>query len=169
MILKCPIRRLCKRLKLSPEVITATVRDEYRELGYENQQARVVSMPRRLSERPMAELSSGDVTQEQAPIEHGAHEAAKSNGGQFPAQIVELQKLLVLIAAADASLTADVICSKYFKTKDQTFNYDAVKAWRKEKSLNWVHSQCKKIREDYKTILPPPEPLEAEGQETLPL
>jgi recombination protein RecT len=37
MIAKCPIRKLCKRLKLSPDTLAATVRDEYRELGYEDQ------------------------------------------------------------------------------------------------------------------------------------
>lgn len=50
MVLKCPIRRICKRLKLSPEVIAATVRDEYRELGYDGEQRPAPKMPRRLSE-----------------------------------------------------------------------------------------------------------------------
>jgi hypothetical protein len=50
MILKSPTRRHCKRLKLSPEVIAATVRDEYRELGYDGEQPPAPRMPRRLSE-----------------------------------------------------------------------------------------------------------------------
>jgi recombination protein RecT len=40
MIKKTPIRRLCKRLRLTPEVLAATVRDEYRELGVETEEER---------------------------------------------------------------------------------------------------------------------------------
>jgi len=67
MILKTPIRRLCKRLKLTADVLTATVRDEDRELrGVLPEEAEgsiyditpeVITEPRRKSENGQAPAS----------------------------------------------------------------------------------------------------------------
>jgi recombination protein RecT len=72
MICKTPLRRLCKRLKLSPDMIEATVRDEYRELGYEGERPalRTIQMPRRMSEpAPAGEESQEQPTGEAEPPE----------------------------------------------------------------------------------------------------
>ncbi len=83
MIKKTPLRRLCKRLKLSPEVVAATVRDEYRELGYEHgkPEARQVMMPRRASELPPAPED-----QEKAETKPAALQAPAVKDDQAPAK-----------------------------------------------------------------------------------
>ena len=49
MILKTPMRRLCKRLKLTPAKLAAVVRDEYRDLGVENPpEPHRIQMPQRM-------------------------------------------------------------------------------------------------------------------------
>lgn len=53
MIKKTPMRRLCKRLKLTPDVLAGVVRDEYRDAGVGEGTAespRVMIMPRRKGE-----------------------------------------------------------------------------------------------------------------------
>ncbi len=52
MIKKTPMRRLCKRLNLTPERLAGVVRDEYRAVGVENARtsAPAMPMPRRRSE-----------------------------------------------------------------------------------------------------------------------
>ena len=52
MIKKTPMRRLCKRLNLTPERLAGVVRDEYRALGVEDARtsASAMPMPRRRSE-----------------------------------------------------------------------------------------------------------------------
>jgi recombination protein RecT len=44
MIKKTAIRRLCKRLRLNPDILAATVRDEYRELGVEDSEERTYTL-----------------------------------------------------------------------------------------------------------------------------
>ncbi len=92
-IKKTPIRRLCKRLKLSPEVIAASVRDEYRELGYEHgrPEPRQVVMPRRISELPPAPQPPQEpevkveplVTSQKMPEWAGVGEVIETSGGMF--------------------------------------------------------------------------------------
>lgn len=68
MIKKTPIRRLCKRMKLSPDFIAATVRDEYRELGYEGIERPAIAMPRRASERMIDTGSESPAPQQNQPV-----------------------------------------------------------------------------------------------------
>ncbi|HVN78560.1 MAG TPA: recombinase RecT [Terriglobia bacterium] len=82
MVKKTPLRRLCKRLKLTPDVIEATVRDEYRELGYEGEQqkGRPVMMPSRVTDATNASSSEGqepDADNEQHPQQQEGDEVPK--------------------------------------------------------------------------------------------
>ena len=95
MIKKTPMRRLCKRLDLSPDFIEATVRDEYRDLGYENKEARTIQMPRRAS---AATVQPEDENQEQAGAEEGGVQEQRQ--GDDSVQFVNEQQIQELTDAA---------------------------------------------------------------------
>ncbi len=60
MVKKTPMRRLCKRLNLTPEKVAGVVRDEYRELGVEDGRPESVriAMPQRKSQQAIAQVST---------------------------------------------------------------------------------------------------------------
>ena len=86
----------------------------------------------------------------------------------FSKEVIELQKLIAILHGVDKSITGDTICEKYFvKTNGEGAKYDEVKFFHTEKQKRWVHGQTKKIREDYASVLPPPEaePLDFDDRE----
>jgi recombination protein RecT len=88
MTKKTPIRRLCKRLKLSPETIAAVVRDEYRELVPERELPEHVEIrqpQRRSTKKSEAPAAAGGQPAEQA-TNGTPNGAPKENGnGAKPA------------------------------------------------------------------------------------
>ena len=77
-----------------------------------------------------------------------------------------------MIISVDKEQTGDVICMKYFvpkgKREGEGLPYDEVRKFHTSKQLQWVHGQCKKIAEDYASILPPSAVKHDEDTEDLP-
>lgn len=150
MIKKTPLRRLCKRLKLSPDMIEATVRDEYRELGYEgNQERRTVRMPGRASEQLADEAEAHTISDSELPAPVAADEQPKGKPEpERTIQVVsveereEIFKLAkevgfpgkaevnaFLLAQFGCKSTAEVTAGQYPKV------LDAIRAWKPAESI----------------------------------
>jgi recombination protein RecT len=81
MLKKTPIRRLCKRLKLSPDSLAAMVRDEYRELGVDDVERQPYELepeirePQRKAKEEPAEAATSAV-----PAQPNGQNGAPKNG-----------------------------------------------------------------------------------------
>jgi recombination protein RecT len=182
MMKKTALRRLCKRLKLSPDIIEATVRDEYRDLGYEGEkpQARTIIMPRRMSDPLPPEPPQEQRSQEESPeppqqeTQPEPSQPTSNGNGELAAPVSEFIGLVTVIVKVDNTITAQAIVDRYFKSKSGKIpKYEELRTWHSEKQLTWVSGVCEKIRKDYSTIFPPdpnhdPEPPE-EGPEEPPI
>ena len=99
MIKKTPIRRLCKRLNLSPDLVAATVRDEYRELGYEDVQAaayqirepqrKAPALPEQPAPEEKAETSQTETTR---AAQAGASEVLRIRGEELGPVLAALRE-----------------------------------------------------------------------------